>query len=172
MATRTKITEFWMCVTDDGTGSGETVMCKSRLIGIEDARRMGAPAMHWLNVTKNDPGTWGPGPGKAGNSVLTATRFPGISTVIVDMSFQDLTFTDNTADIYTSSSINLKLTSVPLAGECWTIHQMTPIRPHAGTGCETVFCELYLWTNGAGERWTWNTADLGINSTGKLTVIF
>src|SRR2546421_2940731 len=43
MATRTKITELWMCVTDDGTGSGETVMCKSRLIGIEDARRMGAP---------------------------------------------------------------------------------------------------------------------------------
>ena len=43
MAERTKISEFWMCATDDGlTGDGESVATRFRVIPPDEARRMGA----------------------------------------------------------------------------------------------------------------------------------
>jgi len=43
MAERAKITEFWICVSDDGTGPGEGMLTRVRPIGQAPDQRKGFP---------------------------------------------------------------------------------------------------------------------------------
>ena len=43
MAERAKITEFWICVSDDGSGPGEGVLTRVRAIGRAPDQRKGFP---------------------------------------------------------------------------------------------------------------------------------
>ncbi len=43
MTERARITEFWICVSDDGTGPGEGVLTRVRVLGQAPNQRRGFP---------------------------------------------------------------------------------------------------------------------------------